>query len=94
MVNIALEIQKRAPPDPLLPAAARILSSYHTALDTVSADAFHEGKSGLLLEGASRGNILGDRGVVEKATRLIDALAYTYLAMIFSLGFSTRNRKL
>ncbi|KAI9453856.1 hypothetical protein BJY52DRAFT_1189313 [Lactarius psammicola] len=34
MVHIALEIQNRAPPDPLLPAAARIPSSFNTALDT------------------------------------------------------------
>ncbi|KAI9443795.1 hypothetical protein H4582DRAFT_1807488, partial [Lactarius indigo] len=35
MVYIALVIQNRAPPDPLLPTAARIPSSFHTALDTV-----------------------------------------------------------
>ncbi|KAH9030798.1 hypothetical protein EDB85DRAFT_1962012 [Lactarius pseudohatsudake] len=35
MVHIALEIQNRAPPDPLLPTAARIPSSFNTALDTV-----------------------------------------------------------
>ncbi|KAI9443812.1 hypothetical protein H4582DRAFT_1039790 [Lactarius indigo] len=35
MVHIALGIQNRAPPDPLLPTAARIPSSFHTALDTV-----------------------------------------------------------
>jgi len=35
MVNLALEAQNRAPPDPLLPAAARIPSSYNTALETV-----------------------------------------------------------
>jgi hypothetical protein len=86
MVNIALETQNRAPPDALLPAAARIPSSYNTALETVSADASHADKSGSLLEGASRGNILGDRGVIEKATRLIDTLAYTYLAMILAPG--------
>ena len=38
MVQIALEIQNRAPPNPLLPAEARIPSSFHTALDTVSTD--------------------------------------------------------
>ncbi|KAH8986573.1 hypothetical protein EDB86DRAFT_2954862 [Lactarius hatsudake] len=35
MVDIASEIQDRAPPDPLLPTAARISSSFTTALDTV-----------------------------------------------------------
>ncbi|KAH9023069.1 hypothetical protein EDB83DRAFT_1992577 [Lactarius deliciosus] len=35
MVDIASEIQDRAPPDPLLPTAARISSSFNTALDTV-----------------------------------------------------------
>ncbi|KAI9443823.1 hypothetical protein H4582DRAFT_1807697 [Lactarius indigo] len=35
MVHIALGIQNRAPPYPLLPAAARIPSSFNTTLDTV-----------------------------------------------------------
>lgn len=36
MAQIALELQRYAPPDPLLPAAARVPSSFCTALDTVS----------------------------------------------------------
>ena len=77
MVQIALEIQNRAPPNPLLPAEARIPSSFHTALDTVSTDPSLAEKYGSLLEGASRGDIFRDRRVVEKATRVVDALAYS-----------------
>jgi hypothetical protein len=36
MAQIALESQRYAPPDPLFPAAARVPSSFCTALDTVS----------------------------------------------------------
>jgi hypothetical protein len=36
MSEIALEVQNNAPPDPLLPAAANVPSSYTEALDTVS----------------------------------------------------------
>ena len=39
-VEIALEIQNDAPVDPLLPAATRVPSSFNTAFDTVSDDAF------------------------------------------------------
>jgi hypothetical protein len=46
MVHIALEIQNKAPPDPLLRAAARIPSSFNTALDTVSTDASRVDKQG------------------------------------------------
>ncbi|KAN0136105.1 hypothetical protein V8E53_005965 [Lactarius tabidus] len=35
MAQIALESQRYAPPDPLFPAAARVPSSFCTALDTV-----------------------------------------------------------
>ncbi|KAH9059728.1 hypothetical protein EDB87DRAFT_1831890 [Lactarius vividus] len=35
MAELALEIQRKAPPDPLFPAAARIPSSFTSALDTV-----------------------------------------------------------
>ncbi|KAH9027352.1 hypothetical protein EDB84DRAFT_1500330 [Lactarius hengduanensis] len=35
MAQLALEIQRKAPPDPLFPAAARIPSSFTSALDTV-----------------------------------------------------------
>ncbi|KAI9443965.1 hypothetical protein H4582DRAFT_1049491 [Lactarius indigo] len=35
MAQLALEIQRMAPPDPLFPAAARIPSSFTSALDTV-----------------------------------------------------------
>ena len=44
MARIALEIQRNAPPDPLIPAAARVLSSFCTALDTVSALAWRANK--------------------------------------------------
>ena len=36
MAQIALDVQRNAPPDPLFPAAARVPSSFCTALDTVS----------------------------------------------------------
>ena len=36
MAHIASEVQNSAPPDPLLPAAAIVPSSYTEALDTVS----------------------------------------------------------
>jgi hypothetical protein len=36
MVQIALDIQTKAPRDPLAPAASTVLSSYSQALDTVS----------------------------------------------------------
>lgn len=36
MAQIASEVQNNAPPDPLLPAAANVPSSYTEALDTVS----------------------------------------------------------
>jgi hypothetical protein len=36
MSQIALEAQRRAPRDPLLPAEATVQSSYSEALDTVS----------------------------------------------------------
>ena len=39
MAQLAREIQRKAPPDPLFPAAARIDSSFNTALDTVSTHA-------------------------------------------------------
>jgi hypothetical protein len=79
MVNISIQTENRAPPDPLLLIAARIPSSYNEALETVSADASHAAKYGSLLKGASRRDILGDRGVVEKAMRLIDTLAFTII---------------
>lgn len=46
MARIALEIQSNAPPDPLFPAAARVLSSFCTALDTVSTHAGRANKHG------------------------------------------------
>ena len=36
MAQIAKEAQDTAPPDPLAPATAKIISSYSQALDTVS----------------------------------------------------------
>jgi hypothetical protein len=36
MAQIASEVQNNVPPDPLLPAAANVPSSYTEALDTVS----------------------------------------------------------
>ncbi|KAI0302836.1 hypothetical protein B0F90DRAFT_1667445 [Multifurca ochricompacta] len=43
MTDIALEVQKNAPHDPLLPAAANILSSFTEALDTVRLTATFQG---------------------------------------------------
>jgi hypothetical protein len=40
MVDIANEVQRDAPPDPLLPANAIIESSYTVAIDTVR-NSFH-----------------------------------------------------
>ena len=36
MAQIAKEAQDTAPPDPLAPATAKVISSYSQALDTVS----------------------------------------------------------
>ena len=44
MAQRALEIQDEAPHDPSFPAAARIPSSFTTALDTVRTLAFHTNK--------------------------------------------------
>lgn len=35
MAHIALDVQNNAPPDPLVPTSATVLSSYSEALDTV-----------------------------------------------------------
>ncbi|KAH9030788.1 hypothetical protein EDB85DRAFT_1866205 [Lactarius pseudohatsudake] len=52
MVHIALEIQNRAPgsvpPDPLLPAAARIPSSFNTAPDTGIGESLRKPRGSLM----------------------------------------------
>ena len=47
MAQIAKEAQDTAPPDPLAPATAKVISSYSQALDTVSSIFFTAGSYNL-----------------------------------------------
>lgn len=88
MTQIALEAQRYAPPDPLLPAAARVPSAFCTALDTVSTHEarWHKQTRLTITKGATRGDILGDRGVAEKDEGLIDALMQLFFNHIWGDG--------
>ena len=83
MARLAREMQRRAPPDPLFPVAARIDSSFNTALDTVRTHAARRPNNRAdIPTGATRGDILGNRGVYEKDSRLVDALMLPFFDRI------------
>jgi hypothetical protein len=86
MARLARGMQRRAPPDPLFPVAARIVSSFNTALDTVSTHACARKNRAEIPLGATRGDILGNCRVAEKYARLIDALMFSFSNRIRDLS--------
>lgn len=74
MAQIALEVQNTAPRDPLAPAAATVDSSYAEALDSVSAAQTHLYSIADYQAGSIGRDLPWHRGVVEEASRVVDAL--------------------
>ena len=76
MVQIAKEVQDRAPRDPLLPTDAIVESSYSIALDSVSQTPFSLAfiMVTTMPKGTARGDFSGHCGVAEEDTRWSNSL--------------------
>lgn len=72
MAHIALDAQNSAPPDPLAPATATVLSSYSQALDTVRSIPYLSKPNHPIFDviGATRRNVPWDSRITPKAQRL------------------------
>lgn len=69
LAQIALEVQNSAPNDPLLPAAAKVDSSYAEALDTVCCNCLRISPLAQVtkFKGSTRGDFPWNCRVIEKA---------------------------